>query len=325
MRTLLVSTIEESQVLDCSNSRLSLDVLAFTLQDSENWKAASAVYEFLDECVIRFVRKPVHYYDALSSLVGTADSANEMTDVHIDLLLVAIMEQWPFLVIAPDRSTTASVATWLVRYLEMSWLRVRNEKEAGLDRGSVIRQIRDHIKTATKDKICRSLFKRTLNDPSELGLSLELVTSTIRKNEQDQVEKPTSAVESDQSQPCVVFAPSGPPQEHEDHPGLNRWTREDISDAISDGAVEELLLCLCSKYKEIRHQAITSVGAFMAKLEVRKIMRTRRWTLTISRHQDTPSGNRLMWSLVNLLRLRRRLRPILLCLTLQLCSPHAFF
>lgn len=271
LRTLLVSVVRERQFLDPSDGMLSLDVLAFTLQDSDTWKATTTVFEFLDNCILRLVRKPVQYYDTFSDVVATTAGAIETTDTHIDLLLIAIMEQWPFLIKVADEATVTNVATWLIRYMESSWLRIRNKNEATLHRSftGVLAQIRDQITFAVNDEACRSILNRTLSESLELGSSIELATFT-GINEQKWDEKPRSGDESRQPKHCVNLVPPGPPEEDEDHPGLDRWTREDILDAISDGAIEELLLCLCSRYAEIRQQAMASVGTFMAKLEVRR-------------------------------------------------------
>jgi len=292
--TLLASVFQDSHLLDSVNCMLSLDVLVLTLQNSDKWKASHTVFEFLDNCILRLVRKPVHYYDAFSNLVTNLDGAVKTTDTHVDLLLIAIMEQWPFLVKVADLSTVTNVATWLVRYLEFSWLRLRDMYEARLHRESteVLTQIRDQIKVAINDKACHSMLERTLSDPRELGLSIEWAIFT-GTNKQKRDEKPISQDEAHQPEPRVNQIPPGPPEEHEDHPGLNRWTREDNMDAINDGAIEELLLCLCSKYGEIRQQAMTSVGTFMAKLEVRRSAQILPQWLTLFRHQGTVSGSRL--------------------------------
>jgi len=273
LRTLLVSVVQEHQFLDFSDGMLSLDVLVLTLQDSDQWKASNTVFEFLDNCILRLVRKPVHYYDTFSDLVATTSGAMETNDTDIDLLMIAIMEQWPFLAKFADEESVTNVATWLVRYIESSWLRMRNKDEARLHHGflGVLAQIRDKIAILVNNEACRSMLNRTLSDPPELGLSIESATD-ISISEQERDEKPRSRVESREPEPCVNQVPPGPPEEHEDHPGLNRWTRENILDAISDGAIEELLLCLCSKYAEIRQQASASIGTFMAKLEVRRNM-----------------------------------------------------
>ncbi len=248
---------------------LSLEVLVLTLHDSEKWKASSKVFEFLDNCILRVVRKSVHYYDTFSNIVATTAGANETADTHIDLLLITVVEQWPFLVKSADEAAVTNVATWLVRYIELSSLRIRTKDDDRLYRGCtrVLALIRDQISVAVNDEACRNMLDRTLNDPPELGLSIKSATLDSISEQELEV-KPTSQGESREPEPCVNQVPPGPPEETEDHPGLNRWTRKDVMDAISDGAIEELFLCLCSEYAEIRQQAIASVGTFMAKLEV---------------------------------------------------------
>ena len=261
-----MSIVKESQLLHCNETMLALDILVLSLQKSEKWCPSYAVFDFVDNCVLRFVQKPVHYYDAHSQIVVTG---SETHDTHSDLLLITILEQWPFLVRKTHDSVVTSVALWLVRYIELCNLRIRHSCVTKCDVGAweVLVQIRDQLERDVKDEACRNMVKKSLSEPSELGLSIDAVVSASSGNKREIAEK-VRQDEAGQSDSNVELLPPGPSREKEDHFGLNQWTREDVQDAITDGAVEGLFLCLCSKYAEIRQQAVANVITFMSQLEV---------------------------------------------------------
>ena len=58
------------------------------------------------------------------------------------------------------------------------------------------------------------------------------------------------------------------PVEDERHAALHKWEREDLTEALEQGDIGELLLCLCSGHEEIRRQAHSAITRFMAKLKV---------------------------------------------------------
>lgn len=274
---------------------LSLDVLVLSLQGSDEWSPSSTVFEFLDNCILRFMRKPVHYFDVYSSILATAEIECAMSGTHIDLILVALLEQWPFLVKNTDASEIANVAIWLSRYIELSSLRIRHLCKAQRDVAGmkVLMRIRDQLIGDVKDKSCRSMLKRSLREPPELGLSIRSAVSASTGKDRRIIEE-EPYIDEIRSELSADLLPPRPPQEQDDHFGLNRWTRGDIQDAITNGAIEELFLCLCSIYAEIRQQAVKSITTFMSKLEVSPAVQIWRKPLILPRRQATMDGGRLM-------------------------------
>ena len=256
----------ESQIL---NSRHSLNALNLSLQDFGSWKASDDVFEFLDNCILRLVRSLIHYYDLASSLVLPKENRVDSCDIKIDLLLIAVMEQWPFLAKSVDSATLQNVSLWLTRYIAA--VRLTLSYDGGNIHGSgtadLLSQIKNQIRTKTEDKSCQLIFKSGWEDPLEVGIS-ELTMKVAAANNEDTVGKLDTRTQPETPEISANLVPPGPPQENEDHPGLNRWSRENIGDAISEGAIGDLFLCLCSQYIEIRKQALSNVEALMRKLEV---------------------------------------------------------
>lgn len=264
--TILGPVAIENQIL---HSRSSLEMLVLSLQDSGDSMASKNVFEFLDNCILRLVRKPIHYSDIFSSLLAAVTTDVSASKSDIDLLLVTVMEQWPFLAKSADPPTITNVSAWLLRYMEMTRLKPTWNDLKRLDGADtkVLRQIRDKIRGEIQDKACRGMFQKALKEPPELGLSEKLFARTGAKGQRS-IAEPEPHTDEILPKPHTELLPPGPPQEDENHPGLNRWSREDIQDAISDGPITELFLCLCSEYAEIRKQALHSVRTFMGKLEV---------------------------------------------------------
>ena len=272
LKVLLKTVIKESQILRSNTSITCLDGLVHSLQEFNDWKASGRVFEFLDHCVLRFVRKPVHYYDILADLIAAAGLDINPTYCQVDLLLITIMDQWRFLVENADAPTVTNVSKWLVRFIEVMSLGDCYVENIPLrdENTKLLLKIRDRLKSDVQDATCRALLGSILEGRPNLG-TLKTLIATNTTTEARHMSRLADAPLKRQSKLPATFSPPGPPDEHEDHPGLHQWTRHEIHDAIGEGHIKALILCLCSKYVGIRKQAIAGVRAFMMKLEVGRI------------------------------------------------------
>jgi nucleolar pre-ribosomal-associated protein 1 len=98
--------------------------------------------------------------------------------------------------------------------------------------------------------------------------ALKLATGADFSGSERSTSSPSPPAEAEQR---ATIGPSvdleAPPEEDEKHIGLTRWKKKDLSEAIDDGDIGELLLCLCSKHAEIRLQAINNTRQLMATLD----------------------------------------------------------
>ena len=258
LKVLLQSMIKECGILEPDTHVASLDVLALSLKASGDWQASDTLYKFFDNCVLRFVRKSVKYCDALTNLLEDVRS-NEIHPKGLDLLLIVILEQWPFLIEATTGSEVFNVTVWLARYLDLSM-------NAGRDL-TLLSRVRDRLQDEAMDKECRAALKKALKGPAGHGQrsDLEIIDRSshiIQNQERTPLDQPKRSPSPEISLPC------GPPEEDQDHAGLRKWAQKDIQDAIVDGSIEDLFFCLCSKHGEIRKQALSGLSNFMSKLEV---------------------------------------------------------
>ena len=265
---LLTTVATESHMLRSYTSPASLNNLVLSLQGSEDWEAIDRVFEFIDHCISHLVRRPIHYYDILAELIASAELNIDPRFCQVDLLLVTIVDQWRFFIESADIPTVTNVSEWLIRYME-----VFNLSEDYVHQGAnvdettrLLSQLRDQLKSRTQDTICREIFETALEDRQELGdLKQVVATNTISgAGHKLRITNPPLKPHSKQE----IGLPAGPPEEHEDHPGLRQWTGHEVQDAINEGHVKALILCLCSKYVGIRKQALAGVRAFMTRLKV---------------------------------------------------------
>lgn len=269
LRVILETIIRESQILRTDTSMTSLQNLVLSLQDFETWKASDQLFEFFDHCVLRFVRKPVHYYDTLADVIAAVKLDISPKSCNIDFLLITILDQWHFLVKSADAPTVTNISKWLTRFIEVIcigdvYLR-KLPNESGTTR--LLSYICDQLKAEVEDAACRVMFEQTMEERPELRTLKELVaTNNISKARQTST--PADPSLKKHVEAAEAHLPPGPQEEHEDHPGLLQWTRHEVRDAISEGLVRDLILCLCSEHEQVRRQALIGIRAFMVKLEV---------------------------------------------------------
>lgn len=249
----------ENTILRPDNSNLSFDVFVLSIRGLTDWQHSDILYAFLDNCILRLVKRAVHYQDILANYrTAAGKDENATNQYNIDLLLVTLAEQWSFLVKDRTAPNSKMVTKWVVRYLNLSLLTGADE--------TLLTQIWEQLKAVTDDKECQATLRNALRQPPDTALhdEIELLRSQKASPEANLVVKTLDGGSSHRQESI----PPGPVEEDEDHPGLNRWTREDLKDAVTDGAIGDLMLCLCSKHENIRKQALTGLRTFMAKLEV---------------------------------------------------------
>lgn len=242
IRKLLRSVVVEHSVLHNPDSTFDALVSSFDATDGESLLSQLA---FLDNCICRLVKKPVHYQDLLDSLVDEKSGS-------ISLLLAAINEQWPFVIKNGNAVQEESVATWIAHLL-------RSLKQVGED-AKALRKVADSLIAQTELKKSKSVIKKALKS-SEASDDWAEDRNVLGSKNAQTAPKGTKSVDL-----AEVFGSL--PTESKSHNALNKWEREELELAVEQGRVAELMLCLCSQYDEIRRQAAAGISRFMMKLKV---------------------------------------------------------
>lgn len=221
----------------------SFSALISSLKDSEP-EHLDTQLSFLDNCICRGAKKPVHYAD----LVRALQLAHPGGTGKISPLVAIITEQWPFVIKAGDAAAEKAVGTWIARLMG-------NLKQAG-ENSKTLKAARDHLCEAAKDKKTKSALKKSLKVSEEDRGELEDVAPT----------KPADSGKTATVQLEELFGALS--TEGKTHNALHRWEREELEVSIEQGHIAELMLCLCSEHEEVRRQAYNNLSRFMAKLRV---------------------------------------------------------
>lgn len=197
-----------------------------------------------------------------------SDSA-DVRNCSIGLFLTVILEQWSFLMKSASSHNIQHISTWLTRYLGFS-------VQVG-ENASVLLYFRDQIQQRLSDVMAISLLQKPLEEPKQLP-SVRIFSVSDTADEREAKGPVTIISQSETIRPQIetnvteISLQPSPPIEVHDERYLARWTKKDIEQAILDGDVGALILCLCSKYEEIRKQALNNLRIVLGKLEVGSLL-----------------------------------------------------
>lgn len=235
---LLQSVIDEHGILQQQTQERPVNALVASLAEDEAWKPSDALYTFIDECLGRLVRKPIKYLDDLDEIAGGADHGKILS-----VLVMVCLEQAPFTTNLPadDR---ANILMWFSRFLEM-------------------------LKLTGEDVELLQLIRQRVSDlppvsSVELEPTLRLIASRQHSNGEQSSSQAASSEKKSSRQPLAF---SEPPVEKQNHPGLTRWQQKDLDEALENGDIDELLLCLSSQDSSVRLQALAAMRKLMAKVK----------------------------------------------------------
>lgn len=291
LEKLLQSALVEGISINPEHGNLLLAIMLRSLRKTEEWRPTDVLYEFLDDCFIRLSKKAVKYQqDLLNDLATIHLLTQPRADYLGGELLMVVMEQWPFLQQSAMDPELENISRWLSR-LFLLLERVQGSTE-------LLGLVCGRIESITSKKKCKKLLKGSCEKPFSLSLeeqppqphSLESAPPAVGQ----QIHSEAKHATNDAWRP-----PSPPAPEDEDHPGLGKWKQVDIEEGIAEGTIGDLMLCLCSKYVDIRKQALIQLSAWTRKLQVRSAAVV--WLLFAysSRHPSTVKKKLSIFSPVN--------------------------
>jgi len=252
-------------MLQTNTSPDALDALIASLGSTSGSSTPSTeVLDFLDDCCARFTKVPIKYFDDLDAMrTRAALPASEVGP--FSNLLMTLVEQWPFKGGETATSSTAdALAQWLSRLLYLLKLIGEDEKMLGHVRDALVESANGAYKEVLKDAFLWKMGKEKAKESLKLATGADF--SGSERSSTSPV--PVAMQEADQ-QARMRFAVDleAPPVEDEKHMGLTRWRKKDLGEAMDDGDIGELILCLCSEHAEIRIQAISNIRQLAATIQ----------------------------------------------------------
>jgi nucleolar pre-ribosomal-associated protein 1 len=263
IKSLLSDILHDQEMLQTKTSPDALDAMIASLGSTSGSSTPSAdVLEFLDDCCARFTKVPIKYFDDLEGMcIRTDKSANDVGP--FSTLLMTLVEQWPFKGGETTTNNTAdALAQWLSRLLYLLKLIGEDEVMLGRIRDALAESANTAYKDVLKDAFLWKMGKERAKEALKLATGADFSgsdrssASPVPRYEPKQQPKLRSTVDLEV-----------PPVEDKKHTGLTRWKKKELGEAIDDGDIGELILCLCSEYPEIRIQAINSIRQLTVSIQ----------------------------------------------------------
>ena len=191
------------------------------------------------------------YYEAREAFKRKLPASTiQDSGCEVDLLLVAVADQWTYLIQAGTDSAVFEMTKWLVQYLDLLMHAER--------RRDLLSLIKDEIEKNTAHEDCRIALTRALT--GEDRLDIQQLMLEFEEAEQGDVSAvsigKTSGHEVLLSDQPII---EEPPKEDEDHKVLSRWSQESIPELVLEGTLGDLMLCLSSQHADIRTQTLNAL------------------------------------------------------------------
>lgn len=173
-------------------------------------------------------------------------------------LVAAVVEQWPFLLRSADSRSAASTAIWVADLLGKL-------KQAGEDARGLHRACKYMLEASEEKEIGSPLKKAFKFKDGETGN----YNTGDDDNQGYPEEGKTQAVSGKEPMHVDLVEMFGPlPTESESRHELHRWEKEELIVAVEEQHISRLILCLCSRYEEVRRQAFMNLSRFMMRVKV---------------------------------------------------------
>ncbi|USP78891.1 hypothetical protein yc1106_06165 [Curvularia clavata] len=267
IRSLLSDILQDQEMLQTKTSPDALDALIASLGSTPGSSTPSAeVLEFLDDCLARFTKVPIKYFDDLDTMcTRIGQSASEVGP--FSNLLMTLVEQWPFKGgQAATNQTADALAQWLSRLLYLLKLIGEDEKMLGHVRDALVESANTVYKEVLRDAFLWKMGKEKAKESLKLATGADF--SGSERSSTSPVPVSARAQEAEQqSRTRFAVDLEAPPAEDEKHAGLTRWRKKELGEAVEDGDIGELILCLCSEHGEIRKQAINNIRQLTATMK----------------------------------------------------------
>lgn len=264
IKSLLASILQDQEMLQSKTSPDALDALIASLGASPGSSTPSPeILDFLDDCCARFIKGPIKYFDDIDAVcAGSSLTASELGS--FSPLLMTLVEQWPF---RGGEAATGSagepLAQWLSKLLYLLKLVGEDDTILNGTRDALVESAAKAHKDVLKDAFLWKMGKESAKEALKLATGADFsgsdrsASSPPPPADMEKVAKPRPDVDVE-----------APPVEDKKHTGLTRWRKKDLGEAIDDGDIGDLLLCLCSKHAEIRIQAVNNIRQLIATLGV---------------------------------------------------------
>lgn len=252
MMQLLNIILREHDIFQRVTTPTTFDAVKASLSYLESHTLAS-VMEFFDECCVRCARKPLKYHDDLDEIILVSGVKKRKPS---SAYWAAVVEQWSFAQ-SSIQYDLKILAGWISACLALCCHVGEDEQVLFAIKENIIRSTSDiESKKKLQANIAFRLtdfFENWLEHPQQESKSTSSGSQIGRQSEAPSFTNP-------------YFSPI--PPEDDNYPGLHLHMQEDIEQIVFNGAIGDVILCLCARPMGIRKEALVNLRKLQHKLKV---------------------------------------------------------
>lgn len=236
-----------------------LDALLSSLGSTKKWQAETTTYQFLDNCMIRTMHRPVKYLDQIEQLQILESDKKELS-----LVAGCVTEQWSFVLKKEaDRNRVKNIAGWIARFFKALDSAGENYRVLLNFQNNMVGAAEGNEKAK---KALTKAFELQRKKPMVLNESCSS-DGTENVNGTDSVVDGPDHVFASQEPINLdeVFSP--PTAIPKSMSGLTRWENPDFESEVQSGRLAKLIRCLISTDQEVRLQAFQTLQTVMHAVE----------------------------------------------------------
>ena len=240
-----------------SSTTRSLEALLASLSPTTKWQADETTYQFLDNCLIRTMQRPVKYLDQVEQLQMLVSDKKDLS-----LIASCVAEQWPFVLKKGDKALTKHIAGWVARFFMAL--------DSAGENYRVLMHFQNDMQSATNDDVkARTAFVKAFEKQRKKPIMLnESATADLGEEpsisssfgDTNPLAASQGAVQLDKVFPKLPAIPKS-------LSGLTRWTKPDFESEVQSERLANLIRCLVSADQETRLQAFHTLHTLMHAVE----------------------------------------------------------
>ena len=255
LRSVLRSVLRKSDILQLETRFSALDALIAGMRAVLTYTNATAVFQFIDNCVSRCAAKPIKYIFALEEIhaeIHGSDSA----PATVSLLTLAIIEQWPFVLKSQDIAEVEDVARFIAYH-------VASSLKIGEDRATLEVLLKRLVSERPENLKIRGILEgsQTLTGTIDLSDSIDLegyktriATETAKNEERSKSNFQKVVLEASETR-------------EEDPSSLVKWRTKEVDEVIEEGIAATMIMLVSSEHLSLRKEAVTNISKFAARLK----------------------------------------------------------
>ncbi|KAK0629719.1 ribosome 60S biogenesis N-terminal-domain-containing protein [Bombardia bombarda] len=283
IREVLNFVAVEQQLVPAQAGHPGLLPLLEALQSSNKSSSGliTSLWPFLDNCLTRCATAPIKYLETMQDIVEEAskDSATGLPGSVVSPIIVAMLEQLPFVTKAADKDVLSSLAKFLPKFLSLSAAAGESRPLLEVLLSKMSAYFSGELSPLSKDKSKSKSSTRT---------SEESLTGTTLVSGLDRKEGTTTAVINDDELRQILEVSDNL---EADNSALVKWTTKTADELLDEGYAVSLVTLLVSEHASIRKEALINILKMAAKVQQSEYEEKEQVWLLLSELAETAKGH----------------------------------